>query len=120
MSGYSLAWWLVGLAGLGGLFGLYMLLRQYSRRFPLALLVCVLAAVLFVPAPVPNYEGQWAPAFVVAIFEGFFQLEGRPGQALQILTAALLFGLVLVSGVAWLLTIRRRRLAQTGKNPPTV
>lgn len=40
---------------------------------------------LLVPAPVPGYEGQLAPAFVVFIFEWLFQPEGAPATAGRIL-----------------------------------
>ena len=62
---------------------------------------------LLLPAPVPGYEEQLAPAFVVFLFEWLFQRDGSPALAGSILlvgtcvtTAAFL--------VFWLL--RRRRM----------
>lgn len=45
----------------------------------------VVAALLFflVPAPIPNFSETQAPAFVVMIFEAFFQRAGEPEESMR-------------------------------------
>ena len=85
-----MAWLVIAMAGLLGSAGLFYLtrgignasLRWIFRVTPLLLMVA--------PAPVPNYDGQLAPAFVVLIFESLFQSEGEPVISALILLAAML------------------------------
>lgn len=92
---YDLAWVVIGVAGLLGTGFLIFLTRNFSspslrwiiRLLPLLLMV--------VPAPVPNFQGQFAPAFVVLIFESLFQAEGEPGTAGLMLLVAALTALIL-------------------------
>ena len=67
--------------------------------------------LLLVPAPVPGYSANLAPAFVVAIFESLFVAEGRPRAALVILTVAFV-------GTALATIFLGRALA--GRKPQTV
>ncbi len=92
---YDIAWLVIVAAGLLGSAFLFLLtrgigspgLRWMVRVLPLMLMV--------VPAPVPGYAGQLAPAFVVLIFESLFQRAGAPGTAAGILLATALIGLAL-------------------------
>jgi hypothetical protein len=78
-------------------------------RFAKSLLRSLSVVLLMLPAPVPGFEGRWSLAFIVALFEGAFQHEGKPGQALKVLAAGALVVVVLVS--AWWLVTRRRATA---------
>ena len=97
MNGYLIAW-LVALAGAAGLLAAFFRLLPYGagtlwRR----LLTGGGLAVMLLPAPVPGYPEQLAPAFIVCIFEAFFQIEGTPGQSLRILGAGVAVTLLLVA-----------------------
>ena len=92
---YTIAWLVILAAGLLGSGFLFLLTRgiaSASLRWTVRLLPLALMAV---PAPVPNYDGQLAPAFVVLIFESLFQAEGEPGTAGGILLAAALIAVAL-------------------------
>ena len=92
---YTIAWLVIlgaGLAGTGFLFLLTRGIRAPSIRWVLRVLPLVL---MVVPAPVPNYDGQLAPAFVVLIFESLFQSDGEPFTAAMILLGAALAGIAL-------------------------
>jgi len=92
---YTIAWLVIAAAGLLGSGFLFLLTRNIGSsafRWILRVLPLVL---MVVPAPVPNYDGQLAPAFVVLIFEALFQSEGEPGVAAMILLAAALAGMAL-------------------------
>ena len=93
------AWILIAAGGLvGGLCFYYLValcLRNSSdkqrlkvRRFGLylsAALICFFVT----PAPLPAHEEKLAPAFVVVIFENFFQTQGKPEEAFWILTISI-------------------------------
>lgn len=51
------------------------------------LLVGLVGVWFLLPAPVPGYEGSFAPAFIVLIFEGLLQSDGAPAAAAAILAA---------------------------------
>ena len=59
--------------------------RSKVKRFGLYL-AAALTCFFVTPAPLPAHDGQLAPAFVVVIFENFFQTQGRPEEAFWILT----------------------------------
>jgi hypothetical protein len=66
----------------------------------------VAAALIFflLPAPVPNFSGAQAPAFVVMIFEAFFQRAGEPEESMRrLLTGGV--GLIMLAAL-WLLLRR--------------
>ncbi len=48
-------------------------------------LAAALICFFVTPAPLPAYEEQLAPAFVVVIFENFFQTKGDPEEAFWIM-----------------------------------
>lgn len=112
MNGYELAWVIIAVSGVLCLATVGMLLRHSVRGVLLWPALAVLAALLLVPAPHPGADGVWAPAFVVALFEGLFQPSGSPTVALRLLLAGLLVALALGGGVAGLMALRRRRKAR--------
>jgi hypothetical protein len=92
---YTIAWLVILVAGLLGTGFLFLITRGVTSaglRWSLRLLPLLL---MVVPAPVPNYDGQLAPAFVVLIFESLFQADGQPGTAGGILLAAALISVAL-------------------------
>ena len=90
------AWILIAAGGLvGGLCFYYSVVlcfrnssekrRSKVKRFGLYL-AAALTCFFVTPAPLPAHDEQLAPAFVVVIFENFFQTQGRPEEAFWILT----------------------------------
>ncbi len=103
---YLNAWTVVLLAGGIGWVGLFFLTRGFSPHW-LKLLVRILIPLwLVLPAPVPQFPGSYAPAFLIAIFEGLFQVDGQPGQAVRLL---LLASVVILAGVIGWSVYRMRR-----------
>lgn len=94
---YLVAWIVVLLAGLGGLVGVYVLTRSISSLFVRTLVRCLILVWMLIPAPVPNFDGQYAPAFVVLMFEWLLQTDGDPAVAIRILIAATVAVIGLVS-----------------------
>jgi len=89
------AWILIAAGGLlGGLcvyFSVVLCFRNSSdkrrskvKRFGLYL-AAALTCFFVTPAPLPAHDEQLAPAFVVVIFENFFQTQGNPEEAFWIL-----------------------------------
>ena len=62
--------------------------RSKIKRFGLYL-AAALTCFFVTPAPLPAHEEQLAPAFVVVIFENFFQTQGKPEEAFWILTISI-------------------------------
>ena len=90
MSNYDIAWVIVVAFALLGAVGLYRLFLSQALSFRIPLTATVL--VLFtLPAPVPRFEGEYAPAFIVFVFELLFQIDGMPNFA---------GGVLLVGGVS--------------------
>jgi hypothetical protein len=89
-------------AGLAGLFGTLTMVF-WTRHLSIGWLrrsLCVLPALLLlVPAGIPDFPGNYAPAFVVAIFEALFQVDGQPLAATRMLILALVVGLLIVVGL---------------------
>ena len=93
------AWILIAAGGLVGGFCFYYALvlcfrnssdmrRSKVKRFGLYL-AAALTCFFVTPAPLPAHDGQLAPAFVVVIFENFFQTQGKPEEAFWILTLSI-------------------------------
>ena len=93
------AWILIAAGGLVGGFCFYYALvlcfrnssdmrRSKVKRFGL-FLAAALTCFFVTPAPLPAHDGQLAPAFVVVIFENFFQTQGNPEEAFWILTISI-------------------------------
>ena len=112
MSGDVLAWWIIVGAGLGCLLATGLLLRHSVRAYLLWPFLAVLAALLLVPAPHPGAPGTWAPAFVIALFEGLFQPSGQPTAALRLLLAGCVAALAVSAGICGLMALRRKRPPQ--------
>ena len=76
-----------------------------SIRWHLALATCCCRITIFpLPAPVPNFSETQAPAFVVMIFEAFFQRAGAPEESMRrLLTGGV--GLIMLAAL-WLLLRR--------------
>ncbi len=93
------AWTLIAAGGLlGGSCFYYLVVlcfrnssdkrRSKVKRFGLYL-AAALTCFFVTPAPLPAHEGQLAPAFVVVIFENFFQTQGSPEEAFWTLTISI-------------------------------
>ena len=100
------AWILIAAGGLvGGLCFYYLVLlcfrnssdkrRSKVKRFGLYL-AAALTCFFVTPAPLPAHNEQFAPAFVVVIFENFFQTQGNPEEAFWILTISISTLLILL------------------------
>ena len=94
---YVIAWIVVLAAGLGSLIGVYVLTRSIPSLFPRTLLRSLVTVWMLIPAPVPHYDGQYAPAFVVVMFEWLLQTNGDPTVAVRILIASTVAVIGLVS-----------------------
>ena len=103
---YTYAWLVVLAAGSLGTVGLWFLTRGMAAGAFRTILRLVPPLLMLLPAPVPNYEGQMAPAFIVFVFESLFQAKGQPLPA----GLSLLVGL-LVGTVAGAVIGRRRKPA---------
>ena len=71
-------------------------LRLLLGFFSSFLTSTLLFVLLTVPAPIPNYEEYFAPAYVVFIFETFFQIEGLSKMSAQVLIVALVSAFFLI------------------------
>lgn len=108
---YLNAWIVVVVAAGVGWIGLFFLTRGFSPHW-LKLLVRILIPVwLVLPAPVPQFPGDYAPAFLIALFEGVFQVDGQPEQSVRLL---LLASVVILAGVVGWRVYRRRRGSALG------
>ncbi|MCZ6618777.1 MAG: hypothetical protein O7E57_11655 [Gammaproteobacteria bacterium] len=106
---YVIAWIVVLAAGLGGLIGVYVLTRSIPTLLPRTLVRSLITTWMLIPAPVPHYDSQYAPAFVVMLFEWLLQTDGDPGVAIRILLAATVAVVALVSLAHGLKSYRSRR-----------
>lgn len=96
MGPYGWAWLVVALAVPLGLFALHRATRGIGWPRTRAVVAVLLAVWLLLPAPVPGYEGHYAPAFLVLTFEGLFQQAGNPRTAGVILAAGTALALALL------------------------
>ncbi len=78
-------WIVVAVAAAGVLLGVIMLTRFIRYGWLRWMLRALVAVWLIVPSPIQVVEGHYAPAFVVAIFEGVFNRDGNPMPALTAL-----------------------------------
>ena len=102
MTGPTIGWLVVALAAVGVAVSIYGFFRNSRFRGALVFSLVVLLSLLLVPAPVPGYPGNLAPAFLVVLFESLFQAEGKPLVALRLLGIGLIVGIVLASAMAWI------------------
>lgn len=90
-----IAWGVVALAGLGTLAGVFVLTRWVGNAWLRSLLRCLAAVWLLLPWRIEVVAGEYAPAFIVALFEGVFRADGNPRPALTALALASLGVIVL-------------------------
>ena len=96
MTPYSIAWLVAGGAGLIGTLTMVFWTRHMKIGW-LRRALCVLPILLLlVPAGIPDFPGNYAPAFVVAVFEALFQTDGQPLAALRMLLLALVVGVLMI------------------------
>ena len=88
----TVAWIVVAAAGLGTLAGIFVLTRRIGNAWLRSLLRCLAAVWLLLPWNIQVVEGEYAPAFIVALFEGVFRADGNPRPALMVLALASLLG----------------------------
>jgi hypothetical protein len=96
MKEYVVAWIVVAGAGLGALAGIFILTRAIGSPWLRSLLRCLAAVWLLLPWQIQVVEGKYAPAFIVALFEGVFRAGGNPWPALSVLTIASLLVIVVL------------------------
>lgn len=94
---YGSVWMIVIAAGVLATGGVYMLIRPLSSGYLRALICGLTLALLVTPAPVPEYPPHYAPAFIVAIFEGILQAEGSAGVALRLLLLGITTAVAIVT-----------------------
>lgn len=70
----------------------YRFLRGLRSRYPRVLLPAAWIGLTLMPAPVPGYAGNLAPAFVVFAFEALFQADGAPWVAGRLALAGVAVG----------------------------
>ena len=109
MSNYALTWVIVILFGLAGAFILHRLLDRMSWLIKAPVLGATLG-LFVVGAPVPRFDGYFAPAFIVFIFELLFQIDGRPNAAGGILLLATMLGALVAWVIAVVLNKRRKHV----------
>ena len=109
---YLLAWGIALAAGALGSVGLFFLTRNLSGSFLRWWLRLLAPFVMLVPAPVPGYD-NYAPAFIVFLFESLFQRNGEPFLAGLILGAAALMATLL----AWLACRRKISEIKSDSHP---
>ena len=96
MTPYLIGWSIL----IGASFLLSLVVFFWSRLvfgfFSGFLLSTLVLVFLTIPAPIPNYQGYFAPAYVVFIFETFFQTKGSSMISGQVLILALVTAFTLV------------------------
>ena len=90
------AWIVVAVAGLGTLAGIFMLTRAIETQWLRSLLRCLATVWLLVPWRIEAVDGYFAPAYIVALFEGVFRADGNPRPALIVLALASLVVIVIL------------------------
>ena len=105
----TVAWIVVAAAGLGALAGIFVLTRWIGNAWLRSLLRCLAAVWLLLPWNIQVVEGEYAPAFIVALFEGVFRADGNPRPALMVLTLASLLVIIVFLIVGVVRRIRASR-----------
>jgi hypothetical protein len=99
-------WAVVAAAGLATLAGVFLLTRAIAHPWLRTSLRCLATVWLLLPWQIGVVEGKYAPAFIVAIFEGFFRRGGNPWPALTALGIASLVVIIVLLIAA---VVRRTR-----------
>ena len=97
-----IAWSAALAAALLTFVGIWALTRPLRSRFLRIWLRALSLALMLTPAQVPNFEGYYAPATIVALFESVFQREGQPAQSLKLLLATCLLASIVAALWSWL------------------
>ena len=96
MTPYLIGWSIL----IGASFLLSLVVFFWSRLvfgfFSGFLLSTLVFVFLTIHAPIPNYQGYFAPAYVVFIFETFFQTKGSSTISGQVLIVALVSAFLLM------------------------
>lgn len=100
MTPYTIAWLVAGSAGLLGVLAMLALTRNFANHWLRRAFTWLPPLLLLVPAEVPGFAGNYAPAFVVLVFESLFQVEGEPMAAARMLVVAGLVGLVAITAAS--------------------
>jgi hypothetical protein len=93
---YLVAWSVVALAGLGALAGIFVLTRSVGNPWLRSLLRGLATVWLLLPWKIEVVAGKYAPAYIVALFEGLFRTGGNPRPALTALAVASLLVVVVL------------------------
>ena len=104
---YQLSWVVLSAGSLAVSLAIYYwLISRFTKvaGFFYSALLCVF---LLVPAPVPNYESFYAPAYIVYIFETFFQIKGAPTLSGQILLLSITALMVLLLAGRYFFRIKK-------------
>lgn len=104
MSGFGgmQAWIAYGVASLVAFVAWWFLCARLSSMTLRDVLRVIAFAGLATPAPVPGYDGHFAPAWLIALFEAALQREGDPLPAATLLLVATVGLLALVAGWRYL------------------
>jgi len=113
---YLTAWAIAITAGILGSVVLVVMTRTMAASWIRNLLRTLPGVLLLLPAPVPGYPGNFAPAFIVLFFEGLFQREGSPLGALTILISGGAVAALLVVLISRRLKARERMAREFGDN----
>lgn len=108
--GELIAWALAVAAAFLAFAGVCALTRRLRPSLLRSWLRALVLALMLAPAPVPGFPGNFAPAYVVALFEALFQIEGAPQPALRLLLAAGLAATAWTALWSWWGGSRKRRL----------
>jgi hypothetical protein len=95
---YILAWLIMALLTPLALYALLRATRGWGLLWSRRVLAVLLASWLLVPAPIPNFSDNYAPAFFVFVFEAVFQHGGKPrvaGVILAMTTVGVLLAMLL-------------------------
>jgi len=105
VTSYTTAWLVIVVAAVLGTLCLVLLTRHLQTAWLRRGLRWLPLLLLTIPAGIPGYDGDYAPAFVVAVFEALFQTDGNPWPALRMLALAFVIG---VSGIIVAATFSRQ------------
>ena len=104
---YQLSWVVLSAGSLAVSLAIYYGLISRFTKVTGFLYSAALCIFLLVPAPVPNYENFYAPAYVVYIFETFFQIKGAPALSGQILLLSITALMVLLLAGRYFFRIKK-------------
>lgn len=107
--GYLWAW-LICLGATAGVIACgFRMTRAWRPALVRDLVRAIAIATFLVPVTAGSQEGYWAPAYIVAVFEAFLQVDGDPIPALSALTLGWGAAVCVVIGLE-----ARRRLLRRG------